>query len=106
VLAHRQSGARLADAGRRRLEVGQPYRADAWITYNTDLQPSTLVSVEQLQQLAAERPDDLVLILGDCDDGDPSYEFCTDVTRAAAAEADGDVQRPRLVPVSRLAGGS
>src|SRR6185503_7518672 len=28
VLAHRQSGARLADAGRRRLEVGEAHRAD------------------------------------------------------------------------------
>ena len=86
--------------------VGQPYRADAWITYNTDLRPSTLVSVDQLQQMATDRPDDLVLILGNCDDSDPSYEFCTDVTRAAAAEADGDVHRPRLVPAGHLAGGA
>ncbi len=99
-------GATFPDGQTGLATVGQPFRADAWITYNTDLQPSTLVSVEQLQQLAADRPDDLVLILGDCDDGDPSYEFCTDVTRAAAADADGDVHRPRLVPVRDLAGGA
>jgi len=85
--------------------VGQPFRPDAWITYNTDLAPFPIVSVDQLRALATDDPDHLVLILGSCDEGDPSYELCTDVTRAAAAQSDGDVTRPRLVPAGDLLGG-
>ncbi|MGZ4682056.1 MAG: ArnT family glycosyltransferase [Acidimicrobiales bacterium] len=83
--------------------VGQPYRPDAWITYNTSMQPLPITSAEQLQQLAAEHPDTLVLLLGDCDQGDASYELCSDLTRAASAEDGGVVRRARLVPISRLA---
>ena len=84
--------------------IGEPFRADAWITYNRELEPFTITTPEQLTQLAAEHPDDLVLILGDCDRSDPSFGFCADVTRAAAAEDGGEVQQPRLVPASQLAG--
>jgi hypothetical protein len=86
--------------------VGQPYRPDAWITYNTDLAPFPITSADQVRALAVEDPDHLVLILGACDEGDPSYEICTDITRAAAAESDGDVTRPRLVPAGQLLGSS
>jgi len=92
-------------AGQRSLGyVGQPFRADAWITSNTHLSPFTITSPDQLVQIAADHPDDLVLILGDCDTSDPSYGFCADVTRAAAAEGGGDVQQPRLVPIGQLVG--
>ncbi len=101
------NGATFPDGQTDLATVGQPFRADAWITYNTDLHPYNLVSVDQLQQVAAERPDDLVLILGGCDEGDLSYELCTDLTRAAAAESgDGEVHRPRLVPMRRLVVGA
>jgi hypothetical protein len=84
--------------------VGQPYRPDAWITYNTDLRPVPILSADQLATLAADQPEHLVLVLGACDDGAANAELCTDLTRAAAAEADGDVTRPRLVPAGALVG--
>jgi hypothetical protein len=46
-----------------------------------------------------------VLVLGDCDEGDPSYGFCSDLTRAVAVEDGGAVRKPRLVPVDQLARG-
>ena len=67
--------------------VGQPFRARRLdhLQHRSPARPRWS-PVEQLRSWWPTDPDDLVLILGDCDDGDPCYEFCTDVSRAAAAE--------------------
>src|SRR6185295_7433651 len=36
--------------------VGQPFRPDAWITYNTDLAPFPILSVDQLRALDTDDP--------------------------------------------------
>jgi hypothetical protein len=76
--------------------VGQPYRPDAWITYNTGRTPVAVTSADQLRALAADQPEALVLMLGSCDAGDPSFDFCESV--------GGQGSAPQLVTATELVG--
>jgi hypothetical protein len=80
--------------------VAEPYRPDFWLLYH-DLPPGEPIqSAEQLRSLAAERPDDLALVLGSCAEPDPTG-ICTTLTFGNGG-GGGSVE-PRLVPLGELA---
>lgn len=76
--------------------VGQAYRPDAWLAYYTGRRPVPLRSPQEARELGETRPADQVLILGWCDDTDPSFDFCAQVT--PIAERD-----PRFTPAESFA---
>ena len=82
--------------------VGQPYRPDAWIEYNTGRPPVAVTSADQLRTLAAEHPNDLVLLLGSCDQTDPSFDFCASVLAPDIPHLALAPGPPRLVPTTEL----
>jgi len=79
--------------------VGQVYRPDAWIRYYTGRPPQQLTSTAMLDELARDRPDDLTVVLGWCDEADPSVAFCREVV----GPTDG-APRPRVGPALEIAG--
>jgi hypothetical protein len=79
--------------------VGEPYRPDAWITYATPFEPTPLTSASQLDELARTRPDDLVLVLGNCPDGSRPSSFCVQATSAAETAAHGSGATGTAVPL-------
>lgn len=84
--------------------IGQPYRPDAWITYNTGRSAVPLTSPDELRALAADHPDDLVLVLGQCDTSDPSFAFCASLTAPEIPHLADASSPPRLVTAAELAG--
>jgi hypothetical protein len=84
--------------------VGQPYRPDAWIDYNTGRSPVALTSADELRALADARPDDLVLVLGSCDPTDPSFSFCASLLAPGVPHLALQSTPPRIVTAAELAG--
>jgi len=82
--------------------IGQPYRPDAWIAYNTHRTPVAVTSEDQLRALAATSPDVLVLVLGSCDATDPSYAFCASIVTPGDPQGATDNHPPQLLPASEL----
>jgi hypothetical protein len=73
--------------------VSEPYRADDWLRY-AHLPPGTpLLSRDQLETLARDHPDHLVLVLGECASPDPTG-ICDRLDRLAPHD--------RLVPAAEL----
>jgi 4-amino-4-deoxy-L-arabinose transferase-like glycosyltransferase len=81
--------------------LGQPYRPDAWLAYYTDRSPRVLSSSDQLDAMVAERPDDIVVVLGWCDD-DPGAALCRSVVGPDPSTADHyQPPRPWVGPASQ-----
>lgn len=80
--------------------VAEPYRIDDWVRYHRLAEPLPLLDRAQLEQLAATRPEDRVLVLGSCASPDPTG-ICGALTSAGRA-ADGTDPPPRLVPAAAL----
>jgi hypothetical protein len=76
--------------------VGQALRPDSWIRYYTGRAAEPVQSIEQLDQLAATRPDMPVLVLGWCAEDDPGRPFCE-----AVADALGRAE-PVVLPANAL----
>jgi hypothetical protein len=86
--------------------VGQAFRPDAWLRYYTERPPVQLTTSAQLDELAVERPDDLVVVLGWCEASDPAVEFCRAVVGSDASTADEYVApRPWVGAAATLARG-
>jgi hypothetical protein len=73
--------------------VSEPYRADDWLRYHHLPAGTPILSRAQLETLARDHPDHLVLVLGKCASGDP-----TGICEVLYREAPHD----RLVPASEL----
>jgi len=82
--------------------IGQPYRPDAWIAYNTRRTPVPVTSEDQLRAVAAANPNVLVLVLGSCDATDPSFAFCAAIVAPGDPQAATDNHPPQLLPASEL----
>jgi 4-amino-4-deoxy-L-arabinose transferase-like glycosyltransferase len=78
--------------------VGPAYRPDAWIRYYTGLPAQQIGSTAMLDDLARTRPDDITVVLGWCDESDPSAELCREVV----GPTDGS-PRPRVAPAREIA---
>ena len=79
--------------------------------------PVAVTSLDQLQALATAQPDTLVLVLGSCDPGDPSFDFCASIVAPGIPHlADREQPAPaacrpaelvhRLELLRRLTGGT
>jgi hypothetical protein len=79
--------------------VAEPYRIDDWVRYNRLPSPVPLLDRAQLERLAAERPDDRVLVLGTCLSPDPTG-ICVPLT--FGDRPDVDAVPPRFVAASEL----
>lgn len=83
------------------LHVGQPQRPDAWVLRETGREVETLHSVAELEDLADEHPEHLVLVLGGCSSA--NAELC-DALGLRLLQDDRDPDPPRLLRASQLAG--
>jgi len=86
--------------GRAVYYIGQEFRPDSWILYNTGRHGQFLRSRDDLAILARDQPDTPVLILGICGDGDASAGFCREVT----GSSDTIERHDRVVDARQLAG--
>jgi hypothetical protein len=77
--------------------ISEPFRADDWLRYHDLPKGDPLRSREDLQTLAREHPDHLVLVLGECAEPDPTG-LCQ-----LATELPGGGRPPALVPAGELA---
>jgi hypothetical protein len=78
--------------------VGPAYRPDAWIRYYTGLPAEQVASTAMLDELARNRPDDITVVLGWCDESDPTVELC----RELVGPTDGS-PRPRVEAAREIA---
>lgn len=76
--------------------VGEPYRADDWLRYRGGPAGVPLQSTAELEQLAADHPDHVVLVLGSCAVPDPT-EIC------GVLAADGRVRMSTAAELEREA---
>jgi MFS family permease len=82
--------------------IGQPYRPDAWIAYNTGRSPVAVTTLDQLRALAADHPDELVLVLGSCDPGDASFDFCASVVSPGLAHLATANNPPQMLSAAEI----
>jgi hypothetical protein len=90
----------MPDTGGPLIYVGEEYRADPYVTYYTGRKAQFLTSADDLATLAATRPDEPVLVLGVCNDTNPSYPFCATVSGEPREE--GERIPPRVVTAAEL----
>jgi hypothetical protein len=83
--------------------VGEPYRLDDWLRYRRGPPGQPLRDADQLRALARDRPDDLVVIVGDCADPDPTA-ICVPLTYGPGAEPSGRLPT-RLATAREVAAG-
>ncbi|MCX7620572.1 MAG: hypothetical protein N2037_06985 [Acidimicrobiales bacterium] len=90
----------MPDTGRPLMYVGEEYRADPYVVYYTGRSARFVASPEDLAELATTHPDEPVLVLGVCNETNPSYAFCV----TATGEQVGEVARipPRVIRASEL----
>ena len=77
--------------------ISEPFRADDWLRYHGLPRGVPLQSRQDLETLAREHPDHLVLVLGECASPDPTG-LCD-----LATKLPGGAQPPVLVPAGTLA---
>ncbi len=90
----------MPDTGRPLTYVGEEYRADPYVTYYTGRSARFLTSADDLAALAGEHPEEPVLLLGVCNDANPSHAFCT--TATGRARAGDERVAPRVVTAAEL----
>lgn len=64
--------------------VAEPYRIDDWLRYSEGPPGRPLTSEAELRELAREHPDHVVLVLGTCEEPDPT-DLCTPLVAAGRA---------------------
>ncbi len=83
--------------------VGQAYRPDAWLSYYTGRPPLQLASSDELDALAAQSPDTVVVVLGWCEPSDPAAEFCREVVGPGPPDGGYEKPHPRVETAEQLA---
>jgi hypothetical protein len=79
--------------------VGEEHRPDDWLRYARRPQAGYLATVDQVRDLAAERPDDVVVVLGACPKGTRPDDLCAALNepgprRTTAAALSAEVGAP------------
>jgi hypothetical protein len=82
--------------------VGQAYRPDAWLSYYTGRPPLQLASSDELDALAAQSPDTVVVVLGWCEPTDPAAAFCREVVGTGPPNGGYTEPQPRVETAEKL----
>ena len=82
--------------------VGQAYRPDAWLSYYTGRPPLQLASADELDALATQSPDTVVVVLGWCEPTDPAIAFCREVVGPGPADGGYEKPHPRVETAGEL----